>query len=167
MERDTAKRSGGRPDADQSGTLMAVVRDRSRMGECPFCAIRAGREPAHRVAEDEQTLAFLDHAPMAEGHTLVVPKTHVPTLTAADPETVAAVFRTVQRVGQAVERGFDVDGYSVFQSNGAAAGQEVAHLHVHVVPRFEGDGISIDGDHEQLPSDRGEDVARTLRTAME
>lgn len=146
---------------------MGVVGERTRMDGCVFCAIEAGREPAHVVAEDEATLAFLDHAPMAEGHALVIPKTHVPTLSAAAPETVAAVFRTVRRVGRAVERGLDVEGYSVFQANGAVAGQEVAHLHVHVVPRFEGDSISVDAAHGSLSADRGEAVAGALRTAME
>ncbi|AGB17114.1 HIT family hydrolase, diadenosine tetraphosphate hydrolase [Halovivax ruber XH-70] len=137
------------------------------MDECPFCAIAAGQEPAHRVLEDDETVAFLDHAPMTTGHTLVIPKTHVPTLSVADPETVSRAFQTARRVGRAVERAFDVDGYSILQSNGAVAGQEVHHLHVHVVPRFEGDGVEIGADHEPLSPDRGADVSRSLRAVVE
>lgn len=134
---------------------------------CTFCDIADGTEPAYRVYEDEATLAFLDVNAVNDGHTLVVPKEHAPTLSAADGESVAAVFRTVRRVGRAVDRALEPDGYNVFQSNGAAAGQDVFHLHAHVVPRWEGDGIHFAPSRERIDSERGERVAGTLREAIQ
>ncbi len=137
------------------------------MHECVFCAIVSGEESAHRVYEDGATLAFLDHAPIAAGHTLVIPQRHVSTLSAAESTTVSAVFRTAQLVGRAVEPVLDVDGYNLIQSNGVAAGQEVDHLHVHVVPRTDGDDVTIDAVHGSLSQAAGRQVARQLRSALQ
>lgn len=133
------------------------------MVDCVFCAIVAGEEPAHRVYEDSHTLAFLDSAPATTGHALVVPKPHRETLTDVEGELVADVFRTVRRVAAALESAYDPDGVSVVQSNGVAAGQDVFHAHVHVVPRYEDDAVALDWSHEELPAETGRDVASAIR----
>lgn len=108
---------------------------------CVFCDIIAGRAQAHIVYEDEATLAFMDIAPIHEGHTLVVPKKHATDVFEIDPEDAAATMRTAVRMARAVKAAFGCDGVNIFQSNGPAAGQSVFHFHMHVLPRWAGDRI--------------------------
>ncbi|KQP80506.1 HIT family protein [Methylobacterium sp. Leaf117] len=103
-----------------------------------FAKILRGEIPAERVYEDADTLAFMDVMPQGDGHTLVIPKAPSRGLLDADPDVLAALARTVQRVARAVKAAFAADGLTVFQYNEPAGGQTVFHLHVHVVPRFEG-----------------------------
>jgi len=108
--------------------------------DCIFCKLVAGKIPSTRIYEDEETLAFLDIAPIINGHALVIPKTHFDPLTATPPAILAACMATVQRVAQAQLTALGADGVNIHQANGAAAGQVVPHLHFHVIPRFAGDG---------------------------
>jgi len=103
-----------------------------------FAKILRGEIPAQTVYEDAHTLAFMDVMPQADGHTLVIPKAPSRGLLDAQPEALAALIATVQRVGRAVKAAFSADGLSVFQYNETAGGQSVFHLHMHVVPRREG-----------------------------
>lgn len=103
-----------------------------------FARLLRGEIPSHRVYEDEHTIAIMDVMPQGVGHTLVLPKAPSRNLLDADPETLGALFRTVQKVANAVKKAFDADGVVVSQFNETAAGQTVFHLHVHILPRFEG-----------------------------
>ncbi|MGN6306523.1 MAG: HIT family protein [Mesorhizobium sp.] len=103
-----------------------------------FAKILRGELPSHRVYEDEATIAFMDVMPQGIGHTLVVPKAPSRNLLDADPATLGALFKTVQKLAGAVKTAFKADGVVVMQFNEAASGQSVYHLHVHVIPRFEG-----------------------------
>ena len=117
-----------------------------------FARILRGELPAHRVHEDDETLVFMDIMPRVDGHALVIPKRACRNLLDAEPEAVAAVARTVQRVARAAMRAFEADGVTIQQFNEAPAGQEVFHYHVHVLPRHEGvpvrprDGTMADGE---------------------
>jgi histidine triad (HIT) family protein len=106
---------------------------------CVFCAIAAQQAEASIVFEDDVTMAFMDLRQMSSGHVLVVPKTHVPDIFSIDDVTGAAVMRTVVRVARAVRDALHPDGLNIWQSNGAAAGQEVPHVHFHVLPRAHDD----------------------------
>ena len=110
------------------------------MDDCIFCRIARGEIPCAKVFEDDETLAFMDLGPIVKGHVLVVPKTHYATLADVPEETLARVHATVKRVAAAQTKALGAQGVNVLQNNGAAAGQEVPHLHVHVIPRFENDG---------------------------
>jgi histidine triad (HIT) family protein len=109
--------------------------------ECIFCRIVDGEIPARTVEEGDAVLAFLDANPLARGHTLVIPKSHHETVAELPEETGEAVFDALYRLTPAVERAVDADGSTIGLNNGRAAGQEVPHVHGHVVPRFEGDGV--------------------------
>lgn len=106
-----------------------------------FARILRGELPSHRVYEDEQTVAFMDVMPQATGHTLVLPKAPSRNLLDADPAGFASLFATVQKVAKAAKEAFGADGVLVSQFNEAAAGQTVYHLHVHIIPRFEGEPL--------------------------
>ena len=103
-----------------------------------FAKILRGELPAHKVYEDDATVAFMDVMPQGTGHTLVVPKAASRNLLDAAPETFAPHLSTVQKVARAAKKAFEADGVTVIQFNEPAAGQTVFHLHVHVLPRFEG-----------------------------
>jgi histidine triad (HIT) family protein len=103
-----------------------------------FAKILRGELPSHRVYEDEATIAFMDVMPQGIGHTLVVPKAPSRNLLDADPAIFGPLFAAVQKLARAVKIAFDADGVVVMQFNEAASGQSVYHLHVHVIPRFEG-----------------------------
>ncbi|UWR06105.1 HIT family protein [Ruegeria sp. B32] len=103
-----------------------------------FAKILRGEIPSTRVYEDEDTLAFMDIMPRADGHLLVIPKTPCRNVLDATPEQLAAVMTTVQKLALAVMRAFDAEGVTIQQFNEAAGGQEVFHLHFHVLPRHEG-----------------------------
>ncbi len=103
-----------------------------------FAKILRGEIPATRVYEDDDTLAFMDIMPRSDGHLLVIPKTPCRNVLDASPEQLAAAMATVQRMARAVKAAFDADGVTIQQFNEAAGGQEVFHLHFHVLPRHEG-----------------------------
>lgn len=111
-------------------------------GECIFCAIAAGRAPAEILFEDEETVAFLDINPAAPGHTLIIPRRHYRNLFDLDPEAGAAVMRTAVRMARALREALAPDGMNLVQANERAAFQSVFHFHVHLVPRWLGDGIA-------------------------
>lgn len=131
-----------------------------------FAKILRGEIPAHKVYEDERTLAFMDVMPQGEGHTLVVPKAPSRGLLDAEPEALAALIQTVQRVGRAVKAAFQADGLTVFQYNEPAGGQTVFHLHMHIVPRREGVPLKR---HEGGMADHAvlAEHARRIREALE
>ncbi len=106
---------------------------------CIFCAIVAGEAPAEILYEDSLTMAFLDIAPLARGHVLVIPRRHVADLWDLPPELAGPVMETTVRMADAVTTAFRPEGINLFHSTGAAAGQSVFHVHLHVVPRWTGD----------------------------
>ena len=108
---------------------------------CIFCKIAAGEIPSEKVVENERAFAFLDIQPLARGHVLVVPKRHAERVGEMLPEDAAAVMDLVQHVTRLQARGLGAAGSTVAANDGRAAGQEVMHVHVHVVPRHEGDGF--------------------------
>ena len=103
-----------------------------------FARILRGEIPAHKVCEDERTLAFMDVMPQADGHTLVIPKHPAENLFDLPADDLAATIRTTQRVARAVRKAFDAPGIMIAQLNGPAAGQSVFHVHFHIVPRYAG-----------------------------
>ncbi|WP_171098425.1 HIT family protein [Ruegeria sp. HKCCD7255] len=103
-----------------------------------FAKILRGEIPSTRVYEDDDTLAFMDIMPRTDGHLLVIPKTPCRNLLDASPEQLAAVMATTKKMALAVKAAFGADGVTIQQFNEAAGGQEVFHLHFHVLPRHEG-----------------------------
>ncbi len=109
-----------------------------------FAKILRGEIPAEKVYENDAVIAIMDVMPQGRGHTLVLPKTEARNLLDASTETLGPLMAAAQKIAQAVKAAFDADGVSVHQFNEPAAGQSVFHLHVHVIPRF--DGVAL-GPH--------------------
>ncbi|ABF65022.1 histidine triad (HIT) protein [Ruegeria sp. TM1040] len=110
-----------------------------------FAKILRGEIPSMRVYEDDDTLAFMDIMPRADGHLLVIPKTPCRNVLDASAAQLEAVIRSVQKLAQASKAAFDADGVTIQQFNEAAGGQEVFHLHFHVLPRHEGVSLRASG----------------------
>lgn len=104
--------------------------------DCVFCKIVAGKLPSTKIYEDDDTLAFMDIGPVVKGHALVIPKKHYDPITGTPPEVLQKLITIVQKVAKAQYDGLHADGVNVSQANGAVAGQEVPHIHFHVIPRF-------------------------------
>ncbi len=134
---------------------------------CVFCKIVAGTAPASIPYADGATVAFLDINPMTPGHLLVVPRVHAESLAELDGEAGAQLWRVAQRMAAALRRSsIRADGVNFFLADGAAAGQEVWHVHLHVIPRWKGDGVKI-GYRPGRPSRDDLDANATdLQTAL-
>jgi histidine triad (HIT) family protein len=118
--------------------------------DCIFCRIVAGASPCEEIYRDELTLAFMDIRPADDGHCLVIPKAHFETVFEMPPALFGAVASSVVNVAQAVNSVLRPGGLSVLQANGALAGQTVPHVHVHVLPRRDGDNLLINWDRERI-----------------
>ena len=111
---------------------------------CIFCRIIAGSAPASFVHEDEEVVAFMDINPVAPGHLLVVPRRHLPDLADVPPDLASRMFLLAQELAAAL-RATDLrtEGINLFYADGAAALQSIFHSHLHVIPRYAGDGFRI------------------------
>lgn len=135
---------------------------------CVFCDIVAGNAPASIVHEDERSLAFMDLGPVNPGHLLIVPKAHAADLSELDEEIGAHLFRIAMQCAAALRRSaLRCEGVNIFLADGEAAFQEVFHVHLHVFPRFNGDGFRIDADWSvHPPREELDRVAAQIRAAM-
>jgi histidine triad (HIT) family protein len=111
--------------------------------DCIFCQIAQKKILSQIVYEDENFIAFLDIHPANKGHTLVIPKNHVTDLNELKEDVAKELFSIVQRVAHGVQKATNADAFNIIQNNGPAAGQIVPHVHIHVIPRFEKDGLSL------------------------
>lgn len=118
------------------------------MENCIFCKLANGEIPTVTVYEDDTFRAILDIAPAHKGHVILLPKAHADNLFELDDEIASKALPVVKKIAVAVKAATGCDGINILQNNGTAAGQSVFHLHIHVVPRFENDGILPVWSHE-------------------
>lgn len=138
------------PDYDDSNIFARILRDEIS---------------AHKVYEDDQVVAFMDVMPQGIGHTLVVPKAPSRNLLDADPAVLGALMAVTQKVATAVKKAFAADGVTVVQYNEPAAGQTVFHLHIHVIPRFEGVDLqrhARDMEKPEVLAENAEKISQAL-----
>jgi histidine triad (HIT) family protein len=110
------------------------------MDNCIFCRIARKEASAELITETDNVISFMDIGPRAPGHSLVIPKRHAEKLTELDDELIAEVFRMTKEVVKVLEKALKPDAFTIGINDGKAAGQEVPHLHVNIIPRFNGDG---------------------------
>jgi histidine triad (HIT) family protein len=131
--------------------------------DCIFCKMVAGQVPVTKVYEDEIVLAFLDIGPVSDGHTLVVPKEHFARLHDCPAELLGRFCSRLGRIAGAVADAMDSDGYNLLCNNGRAAGQLVEHLHFHLIPRHNGDGVFDRWPSYEYPDGKSEAIAAKIR----
>ncbi len=117
-----------------------------------FAKILRGEIPAEKVFEDDTVLAFMDVMPRANGHVLVIPKIEARNILDASPEALADLIRHVQKIARAVKKALKADGVTLHQFNEAAGGQSVYHLHIHVIPRWDGELLKPHGGEMADPA---------------
>ncbi len=137
-----------------------------RDSTCVFCKIVEGQIPAMRVYEDDAVLAFLDIGPLAEGHLVLIPRDHYVRLEDMPDELLARVAPIFSRLARAVQKVSGADAYNLLQNNGRAAGQEVMHVHFHIIPRKPADGLGFRWKASKYEGDRGRQIAEQLIAAM-
>ena len=113
------------------------------MNDCVFCDIVSGRSACSLVYEDDTALAFMDIYPVYPGHTLVIPRGHVQDLASCPAELAGHLFSCCAELAPAIAAATAADGFNVWTANGKEAGQDVFHLHLHILPRFEGDDFGL------------------------
>jgi len=133
---------------------------------CIFCKIVAGAIPCHKLYEDEQVLSFLDVMPLSRGHLLVIPKAHYATLDAMPDDLAAACLRVVPRLARGLIKATGVKDWNLLQNNGKPAGQAVFHVHFHLIPRVENDGLGYRWPAGKLDQTTAPQLAAAIRAGM-
>ena len=123
--------------------------------ECIFCKIIDGEIPAVKVLDEELVVAFMDINPSSKGHMLVVPKNHAENIFEIPESDLVALIKAVKRCAKAAKKALKAEGITILQLNGTASDQIVPHLHIHVIPRWENDGLSV-STWEMKPGDMEE-----------
>ena len=113
------------------------------MSDCIFCKIAAGDIPSTRVFEDGRCLAFMDIGPISPGHTLLIPKAHYEMIHQMPADEAAHLASHIPALAAAVRKAVGAEGINILQNNGRCSGQEVFHVHVHLIPRWPGDGLGF------------------------
>lgn len=113
------------------------------MTDCIFCKIVSGDIPSHKILENDHILAFLDIAPVSKGHSLVIPKKHFSNLEDIPDEELCELIKAVKKVGASIKNNLKVPGYNVSENNDPVAGQIISHIHFHLIPRIENDGLEL------------------------
>jgi histidine triad (HIT) family protein len=135
--------------------------------DCIFCKIIDGQIPAVKVVDEELVLAVMDINPLSPGHMLVIPKNHAENIFEISESDLSAVTKAVKRCAKAAKEALNAGGITVLQLNGKASDQVVPHLHVHIVPRWENDGLTV-SSWEMKPGNIGEikDIAQKIKQRL-
>lgn len=111
--------------------------------DCIFCNLANGIWPAEAIYEDDIVKVILDAGPASRGHALILPKDHADDMFDIDEDSAAHIFRVANKVAKAMKKTLNLDGMNILQNNGPIAGQTVFHFHLHLIPRYEDDGIRL------------------------
>ena len=133
------------------------------MSDCIFCKIIAGEIPSATIYENEEFKVILDRFPSNEGHVLILPKNHTPNIFEIDPEQAGRLFTLASRIARVMKNELGFEHMNVLQNNGTVAGQTVFHFHLHLIPRYEGDGIQVGWK----PMDLTDEQIETMRARLE
>ncbi|MBN1437550.1 MAG: HIT family protein [Sedimentisphaerales bacterium] len=134
--------------------------------DCVFCQIVNGSIPACKIYEDQYMLSFLDIAPVSPGHCLLIPKKHYATLSECPQEVVAQLAGQLAAIGDAVVGATKAQGYNILNNNGRCAGQLVGHVHFHIIPRIEGDGVLSGWPAGKYPQGLIEEIAKEIKSLL-
>jgi histidine triad (HIT) family protein len=135
--------------------------------DCIFCKILDGEIPSYKVYEDDHVLAFLDITQGTKGHTLVIPKTHARNIFDVDEETITNVFRVVPKLANALKDAFNPIGLNIVNNNDEPL-QSVFHFHVHLIPRYENDGMKLStiNNYGKITDKEFKDVVNSIQKAL-
>jgi histidine triad (HIT) family protein len=133
---------------------------------CVFCQILAGNQQVSIVGQNRHSVALMDKYPVTRGHLLVIPRKHYELVTAMSNEEVESLFSLAVIVAKALQASLNPDGINIFQMNGKAAWQDFDHVHVHVVPRYQGDALEITWPSKEAKIEERNYLADKIRKAI-
>ena len=134
---------------------------------CIFCKIANGEIPSATIYEDDTFRVFMDLGPATKGHALIVPKDHAADLFELPEETAAAAMKLAKKLGAGIRSALHADGMNIVQNNGEAAGQTVAHFHLHMIPRYENDGQTIHWEPREITPEKAAEIAYEIMAGMD
>ncbi len=132
------------------------------MDNCIFCKIIKGEIPSATIYENDEFKVILDRFPSNEGHVLIMPKNHCANIFEADPEMAGRLFTLATKIAKIMKNTLGFENMNIVQNNGPVAGQTVNHLHVHLIPRYEGDSVSVTWKQLELTDEQIEAVREKL-----
>ena len=130
--------------------------------KCIFCDIVEGKLPAFKLYEDDLFIAILDRFPVTTGHTLIIPKFHVEDIFGLCEKEAPQIMPLAQKIAANIKEVLNPAGFNILQNNGKAAGQVVFHYHMHIIPRYDGDGVKIHPNSKHVDVKELEEVAAKL-----
>ncbi len=136
------------------------------MSDCIFCKILNGEIPSATIYEDEEFKAILDRFPANEGHVLILPKAHSANIFEIDPQLAGRLFTLATKIAREMKNVLGFEHMNVMQNNGTVAGQTVYHFHLHLIPRYENDGITIAYKPMDLTDSQIEDMRKKLELSL-
>ncbi|MCI1931392.1 MAG: HIT family protein [Clostridia bacterium] len=136
------------------------------MDDCIFCKIIKGEIPSATVYEDDEFKAILDRFPANQGHVLVMPKKHIQNVFEIDPETAGRLYTLTTKIAKVMKETIGFENMNIVQNNGPVAGQTVQHFHVHLIPRYENDTVSVTWKQLELTDEQIEDMRKKLSKAI-
>ena len=131
--------------------------------DCIFCKLANGVFKTNTVYEDEDFRVILDASPAAKGHSLVIPKSHFDNALTADEKVLGKAMNVAAKTGRALMKTFGCDGINIVQNNGECAGQTVFHFHMHLIPRYEGDGVGLTCKPGELIDEVRDEILKKVR----
>ncbi|MFQ5489708.1 MAG: HIT family protein [Phycisphaerae bacterium] len=150
-----------RPAVQEEGQAMSVDT------ECVFCKIVSGQIPACKILDTDSAIAFLDIGPLADGHLLLIPKTHYGRIDEMPADQAAGLAELLPRLGRVLVQVTGADGFNVLQNNGPVAGQVVPHVHIHLIPRTADDGLGYRWNAGSYAPGQADELADRFRQALQ
>ena len=136
------------------------------MGDCIFCKIANGEIPAATLYEDEDFRVILDLGPASKGHSLILPKKHAANIYELPDETAGKAMILAKKMAGKLTDALNCDGFNIVQNNGKIAGQTVNHFHLHLIPRYEGDGLNLNWPQQEISAEQLEEIRQSIKKSI-
>lgn len=130
---------------------------------CIFCKIAMGEIPSNTFYEDDNFRVILDISPATKGHAIIIPKNHVANIYELSEEDASKIFVVASKVAKILKEVLGCEGMNILQNNGEIAGQTVFHFHLHLIPRYVGDNVSIEWSHKKVSKEELEDLSNMIK----
>lgn len=137
-----------------------------RKEDCVFCKIVNGDIPSNTIYENSEFKVIMDISPATRGHVLILPKEHYKDIYDIDAETAGKLFQLAAVVARALKEVLNCDGLNILQNNGVIAGQTVFHFHMHLIPRYEGDDVTVKWEEHFMDAEEMDQLRKDIRKAL-
>ena len=134
--------------------------------DCVFCKIVNGDIPSNTIYENSEFKVIMDISPATKGHVLVLPKEHFKDIYDIDAETAGKLFQLAAVVARALKEVLHCDGLNIIQNNGEIAGQTIFHFHMHLIPRYEGDDVTVKWKEHSMDAEEMDQLRKDIRKAL-